>query len=942
MKNLLLVLLFIIPSISFSQNSNVLGKYFVITFPPNDQNAAPQSMDIFITASERTVVKLTDSFTGDVLQKVIEAKGVNSNNYVTTFSSSNGEISTADEITTHEEATFNSFILETDKPVSVYVLNSRRFSTDGYMALPVSAWGNENMICSYYEWAERTSSNWYSGGVIMAAEDNTSVTIDVNGTPGTRTWKGSLVGDRIQVKLDRGEVYMLTTDGTTMKGHDLTGTRISSDKPVGLVTFVQRTVMPQPLRTSRDHIVAMVPPLSSWGKEYTSIELAREGEGGDMYRFLASEDDTQIEVFWYDKNTGDPLGYRSYNLDGGQFEEYYGNADPGVQSIRGTVYIKANKPIFVMTYCYSQGWDTSTSQFDPFMFPTISADQFTKKTIFQTPSNKSGDNEYLTNKLNLIAIGDPDDDVKNLELLSSIKLDGRLITTLNSNFTKNRIPGTKFYWTTLDMDIGPHFIEGETPFGGYIYGFARYDTYAWPAATACNNLSTVDTLEPIITLKEEDCGIYKLIATELRNGDDDDDPLQIDEGIIDFPFITQNINFKEPLELDPEFEDMEWAGYPQDYVFNYIAEVEDKYADAYLEYIIPDATGLNIAYDTLVYQADSLIVVSPVWFGNNQVGLETNEKIVEVTSASDNTITIEDIQIKGTAGGVYRIAQGIDSGFELLPRETTTFTMVYTPEKEFLDIPENSTFGQFDVDTLIIETGCLVWEWPILGQGGEAYFDISDWTGDTSTIDQELRMINLKKKTEIKNWNNELDRQGTHLLRLYGIEIDSITDEQGNPADLTPFFFENSFSFNDEGDFLNEIVVQDDGFKVDFIGVLSDELGTYTRIVPFRTNAKNENSKDLTLNITTVFPVGIEKESKNLYELTVLRILDALNIELNSRISGTGSITIYNLQGATLLQMNTKIVNGMNSIPINSFNYPVNGSYFIILELNGEKIYSRF
>ena len=832
------------------QNSNAIGKYYVISFPPNDQGAAPQSLDIFVAASERTVVKLINSNTGDVKQRIIEATGTNANNFITTFSSAGAEpaLTTASELLEHERGIFKSFILESNKPISVYVLNSRRFSTDGYLAIPVTAWGNDYILCSYYEWVESTQRNWYSGGVIMAAEDGTIVNIKIKGTPGTRTWGGRSIDDEITIRLDKGEVYMLTTDGTTKRTFDLSGTEIVADKPIGLVTFVQRTVMPQPLSTSRDHMVAMVPPVQAWGTEYSSIELDREGAGGDMYRFMASEDNTAIEVFWFDKQTGDPLGFRSYFLNKGQFEEYYGNADPGVQSIRGTVFIKADKPIFVMQYCYSQGWDPSTSQFDPFMFPVISVNQFTQKTIFQTPSNKSGDNEYLTNKFNLIAIGDPDDVTNHVNLMNSITLDGNQVTTLKPDIIGNRIPNTNLYWINLEVDIGPHFIEAGTPFGGYIYGFARYDTYAWPAATAYNNLRTVDTLPPLIELKEEECGLYKLIATELRNGADDDDPQQIDEGIIDFPFVTENINFKEPLELDPEFEDMEWAGYPQDYEFNYIAEVEDKYADAYLEYNIPDATGLNIAYDTLVYEADSLIVVSPIFFGLNRVGVETDEKIIEVTSASDNTITIEDIQIKGTAGGVYRIVQGIEAGFELLPRETTTFSMVYTPEVEYLDLTENPGFGKYDVDTLMIETSCLLWEWPILGQGGKPYMTVSDWIDNQATEEQLLSMENdTRKKITITNYNYTLGRQATWPLIISGLDLANITDQNGANVALGEFTPKGRLEIDANGDFINgniDIPASTDQnvYSVDVTDVefYSAASGQFVRNIPLKSNANND------------------------------------------------------------------------------------------------------
>ena len=831
------------------QNSNAIGRNYVVSFPKNDQTVNQiQDLAIFVASSEPAKVVLYNDLRGIYIPKEIKEE-----NGVITFSFSNGDFGSNVEIIDSERILDMGLMIESDVPISVYAINSRRFTTDGFMAIPVSAWGNEYIHCAYYDYNETAfgEKDWGSGFQIMASEDNTRVTIEIKGRPGTETKEGRKVGDVFTIVMDKGQVYQVRGVCTTVKTMDLTGSRVTANKPIGMISFHTRTILPQPRGTvgSRDHMVTWMAPVQAWGKEYSSVSLQREGGGGDMLRFVASEPNTFVECFWYDFRTKEPKGYVSYSLSNvGDWEEYNGLslARGEGQSVYGSIYIRANKPIYVQQYVFSTGYDeTPGNQWDPCMFPVIAVEQFTDKTIFQTPSNNSGDNEYLDNFIGLIMIGDADNPAKSNELLSSIMLDGKQLTAQYPNILGNNIPGTDLFWIHAAIDIGPHYIEADTRFGGYIFGYSTWDSYAWPAATAYQNLGVVDTLEPVI---EEiiDCGFYEMRATEFR-----DEPVtpncdtckpQIDQGIITDPVVLVSENFGDPYRNMEKEEIEDWNGTPEDYDYNYIFEVIDPYMDAYVEYAIADATGLNIAFDTLFYDADSVIVNEPLNFGLVRVGEDSDEFIVEVTSASDGTITIESVEIIGDSEGLFRIESNLPGGFQLEPRSTATITLVYTPALEWLDVPEKENLGKVDLDSLRITTSCLVWDFPVYGQGGEPYINVTDWYGNNGRENVPQTMSSEGKELRITNWNTTLGRQATWPLEIYGIDLDNIVDENGTAATIDPFTPLDGIAIDADGNFNTPIIIpiSEQRTEVDFVDIefLTATSGLFARDIPFVTNAK--------------------------------------------------------------------------------------------------------
>ncbi|GBD07432.1 hypothetical protein HRbin21_01257 [bacterium HR21] len=699
-----------VPPAEWILNNSAQGREFWIAIPPNEVDGYPgQLLEIYVTSSYNTEVTLYSALDGRVIRKPVRAMDI------TTFSLLNGELFWSDEIRESETVTQKGIRLSAPQPISVYVLNGKQYTSDGYLALPVNVWGTEYMHLSYYDY-EDFGQQRGNGFVIVAAEDQTLVTIQLYGRGYGRTVGGRRIGDRITVLLNRGQTYMVRGDGAPPAGqNDFSGTRISSNKPIGLISFHMRTMipmMPQVGPISRDFLVEMLPPISAWGKRYVTIEYQRKARKGDFFRVLAAQPNTRFTVRWY--RNGELRGSMSGMLQyAGDFWEYNKSTVPDDSSIYGQSIWEADKPVLLMQYSYSAFWDNDPN-FDPFMIVVTPVEQYIRSTVFQTPANKA----FATNYFNLIAIGDTADPTQ--AKLKSITVDGRHVYRTNPEFLGQRIPGTNLYWVVLRMQPGPHRIIGETPFGGYIYGFSQYDSYGWPAAMAINKIDELDTLPPELH-KQVSCGDWEILATEIRNGKEGDNPRQIDQGIAQIELLEGSYNYRLRLVTAEELKP-----YPKVERFVFRVEVIDKRYSAFARIGVLDRAG-NLAIDSVWYIADSLITQpeEPIDAGAVRLG-QTQVVSVSIINARDSVTVLKEARLlKGSAFQI--VAGAIPPERRLAGGESHQFQIQYRPTQEHPP-------GVYDWDTLLVRTECAEFRWALRGRGVQPHIWVEDWDAGTIPV----------------------------------------------------------------------------------------------------------------------------------------------------------------------------------------------------------------
>lgn len=370
------------------------------------------------------------------------------------------------------------------------------------MAIPTKSWGKEYVHNCFYDFNE--VREWAGGFVVLAKEDNTKLHINIRDGANKQsgfgeTTGGQRHGDIVTKTLNAGDIYVVQGSGKTRGIFDLSGSVIIADKPIGLISYHNRAMIPATIvQTGRDHLVEMLPPIQAWGKEYFFVELDRGADKEDYFRVVAGEDNVTFNITWYDKQTNQKIDEVSAITlkNKGDWFEYNGtgaNLPHDLESIRGVAHFVADKPILVCQYSYSANYDGATA-FDPFMMVLSSVEQYTTSALATTPLNY-GNNEYRENFLRIIAKGDSNDVINNQMLLNSIKLNN---TPLKDISTFNRIPSSDYYWIALSsVKAGSLNLESQTPFSANIYGFANLDSYGWPASPNAKNLQDSGSISAV-------------------------------------------------------------------------------------------------------------------------------------------------------------------------------------------------------------------------------------------------------------------------------------------------------------------------------------------------------------------------------------------------------------------------------------------------------------
>ncbi|MCL2168376.1 MAG: IgGFc-binding protein, partial [Lentimicrobiaceae bacterium] len=332
MKQIYLLLLTILLSSIYSLDAQTTGgKDFWLTFGKNwldgtgsgNPNISPVVPRIrivsndFLTEGDIVFTHLPLSSPDRVIHFVIPAKEVfeialNDNQRDASYLTSEGLSDLSIKITC-------------DNPVSVYALNQCLKSADATNILPVPTLGTDYYQISYQPQGEDINGININQDAfaVIAIEDNTTVNLD--GYP--------------LATLNEGEVYYKTDE------NDMTGTHITSDKPVAFFALCQGTYISLTNTTSRDCLFQQLAQVNTWGKNFLVPVTNIFGNSTvERVRIVASQDNTTIT------RTGGthisaPAGQTGpvYNLNTGigQYIELE------VSYTNNGCYIETNKPVGV-------------------------------------------------------------------------------------------------------------------------------------------------------------------------------------------------------------------------------------------------------------------------------------------------------------------------------------------------------------------------------------------------------------------------------------------------------------------------------------------------------------------------------------------------------------------------------------------------------------------
>jgi len=257
--------------------------------------------------------------------------------------------------------------------------------------------------------------------------------------------------------------------------------------------------------------------------------------------------------------------------------------------------------------------------------------------------------------------------------------------------------------------------------------------------------------------------------------------------------------------------------YPPIYEFKFALRVKDKTKKAFAAIIINDHAG-NFTIDSVFYNPASFDVVpNPISFGN--VRLRTTKTIkVSLTNSSDSTIQITKIAL--LTGTVFKITSGsAPPVFQLAPKEKRDVIIDYTP------VTEGITPDQKDFDSLLVETRCVVFSWPIEGRGVIPKILVEDWNFGSVVVNQKackeqqsangLTIQNVGSDTLVI-WNIKNVTAPFELSTPYTPSLPIIIPPNSNPV----YLLSVCFAPKAVGDYTNDVLFESNADGVDSVSTL--------------------------------------------------------------------------------------------------------------------------
>jgi len=426
--SLLFVLLITLTSMNLQAALDSKGTDFWIMFNTNIDNTG--SREIFITSDLNTSGVVDVPGLGFSQPFVVAANTVVS--VVVPMATSSHTSDVIDNLGIHVTAL---------QEVTVYGLNYRPFSTDAYLALPVDILGTDYTVLTY------PNSNIVNGVEfgIVGVVNGTTVTITPSVTTGPR-----IAGVPYNIVLNQGETYELRNISAT---GDLTGTNITSTQPIGVMGASQCSNIPSGY-VYCDHICEMIPPSTTWGKNFVTVPL-KSRVNGDTWRMMASQNATTVSI----DAVAQPV------INAGQFIEVL---------LTGQSIITSDKPILLAQY--SNGSSFSGNPGDPFMMIIPPYEQYLAGYTLTTVSG------YVAHYINVVAPN---------AVVGSLTLDAVIVPVIE--YTP--IGASGFSGAQLTVLPGSHTLAATLPFGAFQYGFNNDDSYGYPGGLSLAPIATVTSLD---------------------------------------------------------------------------------------------------------------------------------------------------------------------------------------------------------------------------------------------------------------------------------------------------------------------------------------------------------------------------------------------------------------------------------------------------------------
>jgi hypothetical protein len=342
-------------------------------------------------------------------------------------------------------------------PVSVYAMDYALWVSGAFTVYPTSLLGTNYCVMACPGISEF--------GIVATAAGTTTVTI----TPGAYGWGGSgLYGSTWMspISLTNGQTYQ---NQCYKWDYDLTGLRITADKPIAVFAGAEEAYMPPYANAyAYNPVVQEQVPVEDWGTMALALSFAGR-TNGDNFRVLAAYDNTMVTM------TGQVVTITAVgvfprpvtktnetvvtNLMAGQFYDII---------VEGPVEFQASQPIQVAHFANGYQFDEPPNfDGDPCEILLLPAGHYLQTNVVYTPF-------YNTN-----STGDFDENFLNL-IVSQAATNNTFVDAVSvvaTNFVP--IGSSGYYGARLAVTNGTHTVISSRPVGVEIYGFGTWDAYGY-------------------------------------------------------------------------------------------------------------------------------------------------------------------------------------------------------------------------------------------------------------------------------------------------------------------------------------------------------------------------------------------------------------------------------------------------------------------------------
>jgi hypothetical protein len=363
-----------------------------------------------------------------------------------------------------------SFRITTDVPVVAYQMNpyggAGTSITGASLLLPTSVWDTNYVIASAFG-----DSGIGNSLNIIAQQNATRITIvPTRSVVGRNGIPASNANVPFDLLLDQGEHAQISQE-------DLTGSILSSDKPVGLMAGHQCMSIPDGVLAC-DHGEQMVPPIRALGSEYVGVMHRPRGSEPAFWRVIGAADGT---VLTWSSDVGGPN-----TLELGEVA-VFATRDPFVVESQDE-----DHPFLLFSHMVGVNYELSipNNAGDPDSVLSVPPAQYLSHYVFFTDPTYPETNLVVVRK----------------------RIDGRFADVdldCSGSLTGWASVGD-YEWTRADLmtgnfegvgncSTGRHVIDSENPFGVWVWGWGSSLTeaqttsvsYGYPAGMNVSHINPV-------------------------------------------------------------------------------------------------------------------------------------------------------------------------------------------------------------------------------------------------------------------------------------------------------------------------------------------------------------------------------------------------------------------------------------------------------------------